>query len=524
MRTVIIGVACVAIGIAADALFLPHQSLWNDEATQMSGLSLDPVEVTKWLADRVDYDFGVPDDRMPPLSYWAGWIWSRVTGLSETPMRWLGVACVAIATAVVFAAANRAWGLTAGAAASLLLATSPNVVMISVEIRAYPMLILAAAGIYACLIGYATSSSASRRRWLAGMVACGIAAMYTHFFGLVALGGALVAAFVLARANGESVRPVVVAGGVAAVAVLGLAPFVFASTSLSQGNARPAEVKLVGLVRLAYRQFSHPAMSISPVAVGLAALGFVLGVVSGLAPKARWTWAARGLGLALASGGAVVAVAQLAQSTFEAAQQSYNVWMLPPLAILMGSGLAARAWAVRNTAIAAILLSLATNLYADAHLALRGANFAHTAHRPIADAIRRLGSREVALIHDGDTAQAWHIYSPIRYEFGGQIRQFSLVAGGQTEAAIRVTDYPLPRKKVEYDPITLPFHNLIVVRSAQWHAKDIASQIRRGIVPLGDGPVTHALLASGGWERVEEGTYLAFVGADVDILRKVYRH
>ncbi len=60
MRTIIIGVVCVAIGIVADALFLPHQSLWNDEATQLDGLTLSPIEVTRWLAGRVDYDFGVP--------------------------------------------------------------------------------------------------------------------------------------------------------------------------------------------------------------------------------------------------------------------------------------------------------------------------------------------------------------------------------------------------------------------------------------------------------------------------------
>jgi Dolichyl-phosphate-mannose-protein mannosyltransferase len=522
MRTIIIGVACVAIGIAADALFLPHQSLWNDEATQMVGLALDPIEVTRWLADRVDYESGVGDDRMPPLSYWAGWAWSRMTGLSETPMRWLGVASVAVATAVVYAAAGRAWGVSAGVAASLLLATSPNVVMASVEIRAYPLLILASAGIYACLIGYATSAAEARRRWLAGMLACGIAAMYTHFFGLVALGGALLAAFVLARADGESVLPVVAAGCVAAFAALGLVPFVFASAGISRTGGAPPSEKLVGLVRLPYRLFSHPAMRVSPMAVGLAAVGCVLGVVCGLAPKIRSGRAAAGLAMALASGGAVVVLAHMAQSAFEAGQPNYNLWMLPPLAILMASGLAARARVVRAAAIAAIALSIATNLYADGQLAFRGDYFAHSPHRPIADVIRRLGPAEVAIIHDGDALDpAWDIYAPIRSEFGGRVRQFCYVPGGHEAGDIRVADYPT--LSGEFDPTDLPFHDLIVVRSERKYARDIASQIHGGIVPLGDGPVTKALLASGGWERVEQKTYLAFVGADVDVFRKVAR-
>jgi hypothetical protein len=524
LSPIIIGVACVVTGIAADALFLPHQSLYMDEAVQMAGLSLSPVEVIRWLAGRADVDVWVGRDRMPPLSYWAGWTWSRMAGLGESPMRWLGVTCVAIASVIVFATASRAWSLIVGVAAALLLATSPNVVMNSVEIRAYPILILEAAGIYACLIRYATSPPASRRRWLAGMVAFGIAAMYTHFFGLVALGGALVAALVLAKANGESVLTVMAAGGVAALAALGLAPFVLASAGLSEEGALSAGGRLAGLVRLGYRLFSNPAMSISPVAVGLAATGFVLGIACGLAPKIRGERAATALALALASGGAVVVLAHLAQSAFEAAQPRYNVWMLPPLAILMASGLAARARAVRATALAGIAMSLAANVYADGQLALRGDHFAHSPYRPIAEIIRRLGPRQVAVIHDvetAETARTWDIYASIRTEFGREVRQFALDTGGRAADGVRAVEYPA--RKAEYDPTALPFHDLIVVRSAGRSAREVAEQIRNGIVPMGDGRVTRALLASGGWQRVEEATYLAFIRADIDVFRKVDR-
>jgi hypothetical protein len=511
------------VGLSADLLFLPHQSLWNDEATQMSGLSLDPVEVTKWLAGRVDYDFGVPDDRMPPLSYWAGWAWSRIFGLGEGPMRWFGVACVALATGIVFMAANRAWGLKSGAAAALLLATSPNVIVQAVEIRAYPMLILASAGVFACLIEYATGPIESRRKWLAGMVACGIGAMYTHFFGLVPLGGALVAALVLARARGESIWPVVGAGGVAAIAALGLGPFVFASTTMSQGATGPTDGKLTGLIRLVYRQFSHPATSVSSVAVGVSALGFVVAILCGLAPKRRSGWASAALEVAMASGLSVVVLVHLAQSSFAATSPSYNVWILPALALLMASGLVANAHAVRVTALAGIIMTLAANTYATGQLAVRGDAFAHTPHRHIAALIRHYGPEKTAVIHDGDTAQAWHIYSPLRYEFGGKVRQFRYLPNDRDAPGVRVADYPPHKAEVEVDPTGLPFDDLIIVRSEQRGAKDVVSQVHRGVIPMGDGPVARALLASGGWERVEQETYLAFVGADIDVFRKVAR-
>lgn len=512
-RALIIGAACVAAGVAVDAMFLPHQSLWNDEATQMAGLSLDPVEVTRWLADRVDHDFGVPDDRMPPLSYWLGWGWSRVAGLAEAPMRWLGVACVSLAVSLLFAAAGRAWGLLAGSAAALLLATSPNAVMTAVEIRAYPMLILASAAIFACLIGLAEGPPSARGRWLAAMTACGIAAMYTHFFGLVAFGGAWVAAAVLAWTRGDRIGPLIMAAIVAGLLAMGLLPFILASAGISHEAAAGGESKLLGIVRLVYRLFSSPPMAMSRAAVGLSAVGAAVGVVAGLSAGIRRAPAAVAMAIALVSGGAVVVLAHLAQSSFEAARPSYNVWMLPPLMLLVASGLSTSTRAARIAVGAAVAMLLSANLYADAQLALHGDAFAHTAHGPIARILHRLDPHRTAVIHDGDTEQAWHIYSPIRYEFRGKVRQFAHVPG----EGVRVSAYPSGEGRL--DPVDLPFRNLVVVRSKQWRASDIADQVRGGTAPQGDGPIARALLASGRWERVEEGTYPAFVGADVDVFR-----
>src|SRR5262245_31798830 len=73
--------AFLAIGFAF------RQELWVDEASQLSGLTLQPVEMLRWLAGHEWGRFGVPGDRSPPGSYVAGWIWSRTFGLSEISLR-----------------------------------------------------------------------------------------------------------------------------------------------------------------------------------------------------------------------------------------------------------------------------------------------------------------------------------------------------------------------------------------------------------------------------------------------------
>ncbi|MEI8195479.1 MAG: glycosyltransferase family 39 protein, partial [Phycisphaerae bacterium] len=134
---------CLTIYLIAGFSFAQRQTLWLDETTQLSGIPLGPVEVTRWLAG-APHDFGCPTapDRMPPVSYWAGQLWVRGFGFSELALRYMGVACVAGAVALVYAAGRRAFGAVGGLAAGLYLAVSPAVLDKLVEIRAYPLYLL----------------------------------------------------------------------------------------------------------------------------------------------------------------------------------------------------------------------------------------------------------------------------------------------------------------------------------------------------------------------------------------------
>jgi hypothetical protein len=522
--------ACAALAAASAAAFLPHQSLWNDEATQLSGLTLGPVEVVPWLAGRTQHDFGVPDDRMPPGSYWAGWAWSRAFGLSEPALRRLGVACTAAAAALVFEAARSAWGMPGGLAAGALFALSPNVAVQAVEIRAYPMFLLAAAGAVLCLARIAADPAGYRRGWLVGLAGCGVAAMYLHFFGLVLCGATLLAALLVVAARGGRIGPVLVAGACCAVAALGLVPFVQGALAKGAGGRRDAPAApadegsgAAALAPMVYRQVVHPAMAVRPAMVAAAGLGALL--AGGAVARMGWrrrppapASVAAALAAALAAGLLVTAAAALLLRGFDAARPSYSIWAIPGLMVLLAGGLAAPGRPARAVAAAGILTLLAAEAFGIAQLATRGDWFAHTPHRPIAALIRAAGPARTTIVYDGPISRAaWHIYAPIRYEFGA-IPQYVLDDAG-AGAPVRVRDYP--DRLRDADPTALPAEVLVVVRAERVGTAELTRQIGRGALrPLGDGPVSRALAASGRWERAARGCYPGFVVADVSVFRR----
>jgi 4-amino-4-deoxy-L-arabinose transferase-like glycosyltransferase len=524
LTAVLLGMLCAAAGVVASLAYLPHAALWIDEATQLAGLTLDPSEVVRWLSGWSHPEFGQSDDRMPPLSYWLGWAWAQFFGLGEVQERLLGIVLVALATLLIFGSARRSWGALAGAASGLLFALSPNVVVNSVEIRAYPLLLLTSAATFCCLIRYLLDVPlGSWRVWLAGMTVCSILAVFTHFFGLVMAGGVFLAALVLTPRRGRQFASVLFAIVIVGLATAGIAPFVLAAIGVSGGSVDGApdvagEGRLVDLGKLAYRLFVHPTMSLSSWALALAAVGIVVSFATALAPKKGSTRPSAGLIVALVSGLLVVAIAHLSQTKFAAATPSYSLWTAPAFALVLGSGLGASSMAVRRAAGIAVSLVVAAYLYGDAQLAAHGDYFAHSPHTSVSAFIRRVGAERVALIHDKVGPPIWMVYSPVRQAFGGAVRQYALIEG--TESGPMVVDYP-DRREAAVDPAGLTAEYLVVVLPAMTSTGEIVQQLRHGIHPLGDGPVALALKADPRWALVEESTRVAFVSADIDLFRKV---
>ena len=459
---------CLLVLVTGAAFFLPHQSLWVDETTQLSGLTLSPVEQVQWLAGEDPQRFGVPGDRMPPLSYWLGWGWSRTIGLSELSMRCFSIIAAALGcVATVLAGATvgrRAGAWTAG----LLYATSPNVVEQAVYIRPYPFLLaFSACALWAYVKGSHTTGR-EQTRWMSLLVAAAVAAAYTHFFGLI-VGGALLVSWIVA--NPDRRRTACIAGVVWIVLVSGLIPFVLAADGDSGGSGWrwPA---LQELVRYVYRALvGHPAVAVyAPVAL-VALVAFVLTMLLALLPRpsgARVVW---GLASGIVAGSASVLLVYAFVREFEPLAPSYNLWRLPMLCVL-ASAAVTLAWpGARRLAIALICLMVAIQIFGTVTLARKGPVFANSASDRVIALIESLDREGLTLILPGD--EDWgYDWFPIHYHFGASLDGTL----GRIEHG-RVVLRPIGGDKTD-EPVPLPGSTLLVVRSRPMGSEDLSRVLR----------------------------------------------
>ncbi len=484
---VLILAACMIGLVAMASWFAATQSIWVDETTQLSGLTLSPWRQVGWLAGWEKQSFGVPDDRMPPLSYWVGWLWSRGFGLSESSLRWMGIACVGLGVPGVWLAARRLAGDMAAMAASALFVLSPNVLEIAGEIRAYPLFLML--GCWTCWAFVQLESAADephRRRWAAVLAVLTVLAAYTHFFGVVLAGSVWGAAVVtrLARRRGPWLE--LVAGAASGIACTGVAPFVVAAKAISSGGgpvaaAGPVE-HVKDLARLLYRLVGHPASKVH--LVGLAALlaGVALLAICVFVRMAgRWRRPAEGddeipsdvaeVGLAVvaALGVAAPTAAAFLVSSFDALQPSYSCWLLPVVVVLLASGVTAAAsrWE-RFASCAAVVLAIAGSTVGASTLLQHRTLYSHGPSEWLA-AIVEQSPAPVAVIHDG--AGSWgFIYFPLEYQFGDHVEHW-LIGPGEEVQRIR----PGGLEQVALRPGDVPWKGAtqIWVRATQLDSADL---------------------------------------------------
>jgi hypothetical protein len=512
-------VVVVGMFVVGAASFLPRQCLWLDEATQMTGLRLGPAGVARWLAGGGPNDTGQFRDRMPPLSYWLGWAWARAFGFDEASLRWFSVTCVAVAAALVFEAARLAFGTASAWVSGLLFALSPAVIVLSVEIRAYPLFLLWSALAFHGLVRLNLTPSDERRATYPALALALSAAVSTHFFGAVLAGSMLAALIILAGRGAGRFWPVVGVGGVFAVSMAMLLPYIAVSFAL-YGHGVTGGVgygpSLNGVKGLLVKLVSHVTLSVHrPVAVVAVTAAVVLIVLAtGVARPSRRPGVAVALTLGL--GVLVVAAAKLVLSRFDAASSNYNAWMRPGVCVLLSAGVAAPSRAARRVAALASGLLLAAQASGVYQLAAHGDHFAHGPHRTVVELIRARDPREIAVVHDDPTHRFLLVYCPIRCELGPGLKHYELVDAKDGSALVR--DYPTRRGVC---PVTgLPHHYLVVVRSEVTNPTDLAAQVSGGDWDLGDGPLARALRASGDWRVVSERLAVAQVTAKIDLFER----
>lgn len=508
--------ALVLIGFSAG--FLPQQSLWVDETTQLSGLSLSPAELTGWLAGKDPGRFGVPSDRTPPLSYYLGMAWGEVFGLTERSLRWLGVILVAGATILVTRAAARWAGLAGGVGVGLAFASSPNVVTTAVEIRSYPLFLLVSACSIDVFLRIAREPRTVSPKLAAALTATTIAGVYTHFYGLVLAGSLWSSILLFVWSRNGNLRPLLLGAGAAGLAALGVTPFVLWSMGISSGPDRAADPAhhLEDLARLVYRFFGHPAIGLSGIASAALGISSLVLLVLALLPRAPGPTASPSiypLAAALLVGFLVAAIAGMVIPNFNAHRPSYSIWVLPGLSVLMAGFRDRPEPRLRTLGNLALGLFLASQVAGASILVAHGSTFSHGPHTRLSAIIQQSSRKETAVIHD--STDFGMIYFPLYYRFGGELEQFVLrslepatlsriTRGGGIGEAIPLRDLPASR--------------LIVVQSRSLGASDLRRFIREPTLPSAPGRLAASLEHSPEWKQAGSERIVALVGAEVDVL------
>jgi 4-amino-4-deoxy-L-arabinose transferase-like glycosyltransferase len=422
--------------------FARAQNIWVDETTQLSGITLGPRQLIAWLSGNYHPPFGVPADRMPPVSYFIDMLGWRLWGDNELAFRLYHAAITAGGIVILMAALARRYSLRAALIAGLLLALSPRLVATAVEIRAYPILLALSCAQVSLLIRGDVANNARR---LTLFLILGLLSGYTHFFGLIATSAYTAAVFIDSRDWKSAAR--VVAGYILLLALwAGLAPFVSGASSISDADAVNG-TSLSDIVAFLAQILISNATMVDPIVAGVciagAALLILLGTV-GLGLKATSVGLAIrhepaiGLAIALASGIAVTVLAGLLVAHFNALAPRYSIWMLPPLIVLLA--LAADGVASAPGRVASLARSvgggflLVGSLAAASLFLMRADWYVHGPSRTLETMVDR-ATKPVAILHIGDT-WAWG-YFPLYRTHRDALPQWLLTADGQS--AIRIT-------------------------------------------------------------------------------------
>lgn len=154
----------------------------------------------------------------PPLHYLVASAWVRFSGPSELAMRWLSIACAALAAALGYALARRWLGASVARTFIFLLALWPLFITYAHNARYYSWLVLLSMIALWCADSHARSGQV---RWLIGFALAGAAMLYTAYASVIALAGCTLWWAMNVRRSAPIARPAL--GWLAANAAIALA-------------------------------------------------------------------------------------------------------------------------------------------------------------------------------------------------------------------------------------------------------------------------------------------------------------
>jgi hypothetical protein len=484
--------------------FARHQTLWLDEVTQLAGIGLGPIGVTRWLAGSAHtFGWAVAPDRMPPLSYYYQQAWAMLVGAGDVSLRWSGITCGVAAIVLIHAIGRRAYGARAAIVAAAVGGLATAVIERTVEIRAYPLyLLFATAALYAAVRHV---QAAAGHRWLilATVLAC--ATFWTQFQGLVFATGLLLAVALHHRTQRRSLAPPIAALGAVAAAFVAAAPFISHSLEVSRRGAHFTFAdNLASLQDLCWSLVGQRINLDVPWLAVLSVAGAVLALGAGLRAHLAAGKAVLPVTRALlcVAGFQVVTVltACLAITAFRPGAFQYNLPLVPSLAVLFASTVTVSDTTCRRLALAGVALLLACHVTGGVRMVTEGYRMAHGVDVRIVQTVERLGVDNVVVIHEaGSNGADVQAYYPLAYFLGGHLTQY--LYSPQTRSFRRQPD------KKPTDPVSLQVPHVIVVRSGVGNAFRSAATAP---VPMDRGPAVDALGASPDWRLARSFTYDAY--------------
>jgi hypothetical protein len=532
--TVAVAVA-LTIGFLVELyLFAQIQDLWLDESTQLTGSALNLTDMFRWLAGEHLLDpYGVPGDRMPPLSYLIDWAWLRLYGPSELGFRLFHSFFVVAGTIGFSIIVWRNVGAPAGIIVLSFFVLSPKLIQIGTEIRAYPIFFAVSCAQTAVFVTLVADRDKPDVRWLAIFVLICLAAIYTHFYGVVSTCAFFVVlGLAYSRSLGGLIH-LVVAGIVVVVASLGILPFVLAGVNRSDVVPEGPETArhLIYLLKL----FGDSANVVSITAAVLF-FGGVLALLTaasiGILERLRrrrlmpLDWL---LAVVIAGVCATVA-ASFVVTNFSPLTASYSIWLFAPIGALIALGsslrIKFRPWdnAGRFVAIAMMVIgsALATLLF------LLNANmFVHGPHRFVG-ALYDSVKGPKALVYEAEAY--WKFgYFPLVFSYKNEIAQYRAITGdtllriergdglfGVEAAATNAVAQPI-------QAAVAPYRTLLIVDLQLRSYRDIR-QCRTGSIEcrqLTSGGVESALTQGGQWREIKAERMFGLYDTQVKIMEYI---
>jgi hypothetical protein len=420
--------------------FARIQDVWIDESTQLSGITAKLWDMLHWLSGKDLDRFGVPGDRMPPISYILDWSWLRLFGSSELGFRLFHSAFVVAGACTLALIALRKLGLAAATITLLFLILSPKLIEMGVEIRAYPIFFAITCVQVAVFLQLVPKSNSPNLKIidlkiLAAFGSLCLVATYSHFYGVVSTCAFFLALGFAYSNDSRSLTSLAVAFALVILGSLGLVPFL---TNAIEGSSQPAMKEQTANQYLTYllKLFAGPANMVSlPAAVaflgGTSALllsGAVSAFIRISSREARsldWLYAV------VIAGAAIPLLASFVVTRFNVMSPNYSGWIFAPLALLVGAGATSsstgfRLWDYAGR-FAAVGATMASGLISTILFLAYASMFVHGPQRFVGAVFDGIEGSKAIIYEDG---AGWgYSYFPLVFSHHGNIDQYRATDG-----------------------------------------------------------------------------------------------